>query len=610
MRMNSNSRGLAVVLATLGLAAVAPFAGCSGDEPSSVPVTSSSGTGGSGGEGGEGGSGGGMLKCNLDGTLVEPEQCDDGNMVGGDGCETDCTFTCNKDIPVLGDPKCDDTDPCNGKETCSDKHTCDPGTLAADGTACGTGKVCKTGVCVDETCGDAFVSGNEECDDGNLVDGDGCNACQFSCVKSDPLRDCSTGDPCQGTSCDEGTHTCANPIPEGQSCGASAVCKGGVCTPAMCGDGVVDPAAGEECEPPNTPTCSATCKKVAAVTCGNGTREAGEECDDSNQTNLDGCDAFCKFEQDHRANYLKMQFVTDAAFCPANALGVAISGPGQSQIQTSLDEGITDGSIAIMFKILGLDDLSGTSDPQIELGLVDGGPVVPMGATYDGNNAPDWWYTAEAISLDPNRNPLAKLPGSINAKTLTAGPGTVTLNLLLGGSPAPLKLSDTRVTGLIGATNTPAVSMGATPGHLAAENLDPALVSFATMGQKTTNGAGKLCGNVSAFSLSKVPIPDALTAGITACSQGYTATNTMLDVFVNGCTVFFTQVIKPTQPDKIDAGAPVAGAGGPYKLSVNAQKTVGECRDSKNAVVDLNTCLNAAAYSSFFKIATERVILK
>jgi hypothetical protein len=214
------------------------------------------------------------------------------------------------------------------------------------------------------------------------------------------------------------------------------------------------------------------------------------------------------------------------------------------------------------------------------------------------------------MTLDANRNPTTKLLGSINAKVLTAGPGTVNLKLVLGGSPAPLKMSEARITGTIGATGVPLVSMGAPPGHLASENLDPALSSFVTMGQKTPNGAGKLCGNISAASLAKVPIPAGLITGFTACSQGYTATNSMLDVFVNGCTVFLQSVIKPTQPDKVDAAAPVAGAGGLYTLAVNAQKTVATCRDKNNAVVDLNTCLNAAAYSSFFHIATERVILK
>jgi len=83
----------------------------------------------------------------------------------------------------------------------------------------------------------------------------------------------------------------------------------------------------------------------------------------------------------------------------------------------------------------------------------------------------------------------------------------------------------------------------------------------------------------------------------------------MLDVLVGGCTVLgFVVVITPTQPDQVDPVMPVAGAGGPYKLSENSQHQVTTCRDKNNTVVTLSTCLAAAAYSSFFKFTTDRVI--
>jgi cysteine-rich repeat protein len=616
VRTRSNTRGLAWLVTGLGLSLLVPLPGCGGGGASSTGPSGGGTSSGTGGGGGAGGEGGGKLNCNNDGKVDPTESCDDGNMIPGDGCENDCSFTCTKGTPV-GDAKCDDKDPCNGAETCADDHTCTPGKPAADGTACGTGKVCKSGVCGDETCGDGFVSGAEECDDGNLTNGDGCDSCKFSCVSNDPARNCTGGDPCAGEfACNDATHTCKSagpPPPDGQSCGPGAVCKGGVCSLTSCGDGVVDPAAGEQCEPPNTPGCDAMCKKVAIVVCGNGVRDAGEQCDDGNTKNLDGCDASCKFEQDQRANYLTMQFATDA-YCTANALGAAISGTtAQGQLQTSLDNGVKDGSTTIAFKLLGLDDLTGTADPQVDLGVMNASPFTNNGMlAYDGTNDLDWWYTVDPLSIDASRNPLTKLPGSISAKTFTGGPGTVVLNLIFAGSPAPLKLSNVMVTGTIGATSAPLASMGGNPpGHLAGEHLDPALQSFATMGQKTANGAAKLCGNVSAASLAKVPIPAALVGGgLTACSQNYAATNSLLDVIIGGCTIFFIQQIKTTQPDTVDSAVPVAGAGGPYKLSANAQKVVSTCKDKSNATVDLATCLDAAAYSSFFKFATDRVIVK
>lgn len=135
------------------------------------------------------------------------------------------------------------------------------------------------------------------------------------------------------------------------------------------------------------------------------------------------------------------------------------------------------------------------------------------------------------------------------------------------------------------------------------------------MGQQTATGAAELCGNVSAASLARSPIFAAFASGgSSACTQNYSAAaNSLLDMFVGGCTVGpsgMIQAIKATQPDQIDPGAPLAGAGGPYKLSVNAQHQVTACKDKNNATVTLATCLSAAAYSSFFKFTTDRVIAK
>ena len=56
----------------------------------------------------------------------------------------------------------------------------------------------------------------------------------------------------------------------------------------LCGNNVVDPGAGEECDPPNTATCDATCQRVPA--CGDTHVDAPEECEPPNGPN---CDASC-----------------------------------------------------------------------------------------------------------------------------------------------------------------------------------------------------------------------------------------------------------------------------------------------------------------------------
>jgi hypothetical protein len=329
-------------------------------------------------------------------------------------------------------------------------------------------------------------------------------------------------------------------------------------------------------------------------------------------TNMDGCSGICKFEQIHRVNWLAMQYGTDT-YCTVNRLGSAIASQGQSTISTALTDGVNDGSISVMFQALGLNDLTGTNDPMIEIGTLNGTPIIPMGATYNGASDLEWWYTVDMASLDAARLPVDKLSASIAGKVLNAGPGALTINIILGGAPASLKMSTAKITSSIGTISTPLASMGTSPGHLASENLDPALQSFTTMAQPNANAGGKLCGNVTAASLAQVPVPDALLTGTTACNQGYTAANNLLDVIIGGCnvTIFNIAVINIRQPDQQDPGAPDVGAGFPYTLTRdNTTKAVNGCRDKNNANVPLAECLQDAAYTSFFKFATDRVIGK
>ncbi|MBX3270228.1 MAG: hypothetical protein KF729_08200 [Sandaracinaceae bacterium] len=72
------------------------------------------------------------------GVVEDEEACDDGNEVPGDGCEPDCTYTCETDAD------CNDEDVCNGEETCDvAAHTCVPGT-ALD---CDDGSPCTMNLC-------------------------------------------------------------------------------------------------------------------------------------------------------------------------------------------------------------------------------------------------------------------------------------------------------------------------------------------------------------------------------------------------------------------------------------------------------------------------------
>lgn len=156
------------------------------------------------------------------------EDCDDGNTVEGDGCDTDCEFSC------VDDSECDDGVTCNGAETCGDDNACAAGTQAPAGTSCmldgGDTGMCREGLCVTAGCGDSVPLPPEECDDGNTVDGDGCDSdCTFTCENND---ECDDGSVCTGTeTCDIVTHTCSS---------TDAI----VCPDVMCADVTCDPVMG------------------------------------------------------------------------------------------------------------------------------------------------------------------------------------------------------------------------------------------------------------------------------------------------------------------------------------------------------------------------------
>ena len=64
-----------------------------------------------------------------------------------------------------------------------------------------------------------------------------------------------------------------------------------------CGDGVFSPQYGEQCDdgnPNDGDGCDASCQ--IELLCGNSQLDPGEECDDGNQIDGDGCSALCQFE--------------------------------------------------------------------------------------------------------------------------------------------------------------------------------------------------------------------------------------------------------------------------------------------------------------------------
>lgn len=226
----------------------------------------------------------------------------------------------------------------------------------------------------------------------------------------------------------------------------------------------------------------------------------------------------------------------------------------------------------------------------------------------DGNAASDldWWYTPAGALLDAERLPANRLAGTITAGALTTTPGPARVNLLLSGVPASFAVSQLAISFASGASSAPLASSGFPPGHLAAEQLDPTLQSFATAGELSLGvPTGRMCGNISALSMAQTPMPPALVG---TCA-GYTVANTLLDLLVSGCP---GAVAASPQPDQEDPDAPPAGAGPPYMLTADAiTKQVTNCfATGGGPAVSLPVCLADAAYSSHFRFLSQRVIAR
>jgi fibro-slime domain-containing protein len=216
-----------------------------------------------------------------DGINQPPEQCDDGNVLPGDGCNGICRVEPNWTCPPAG--------PCTRNIVC----------------------------------GDGIIGPGEVCDDGNTLDGDGCNS---TCTIQDPAYTCVAGQACVRTSqcgnkrieagenCDDGNTMSGDGCSSSCQLEAGYVCPtpGTACKPApRCGDGIVQPSIGEVCDDGNQKDddgCSADCKTkdagcvctpgqlcvCAVVKCGDGVIEGSEKCDDGNTVGDDGCSSDCK----------------------------------------------------------------------------------------------------------------------------------------------------------------------------------------------------------------------------------------------------------------------------------------------------------------------------
>ena len=204
------------------------------------------------------------------GKIETGEGCDDGETVAGDGCNASCLL--------------------------EDGSMCTTGAQCESGTCDITGSM----TCVQGgMCGNNMMDAGEACDDGGTAPGDGCSE---NCLLENG-EPCTLDGQCESTVCDvvgsntcEDANVCGNGKTEGtESCddgnildgdGCTSMCKlenGQACTlDTQCASGVCDTTSSNTCEP--------------ASICGNGKLETGEGCDDGGTASGDGCSDMCFLE--------------------------------------------------------------------------------------------------------------------------------------------------------------------------------------------------------------------------------------------------------------------------------------------------------------------------
>lgn len=150
----------------------------------------------------------------------------------------------------------------------------------ASGRRCGPGMTCAAhqDVCIDiGGCGDGIIEAEagEVCDDGNILEGDGCSA---DCKSNET---CGNGIVDAGETCDDGNTV------NGDGCSSN-------CGLESCGDRIVEP--GEECDtgPSDTPGCNRNC---TFARCGDGyvNLASGEDCDEGAGFDTPRCNRDCTF---------------------------------------------------------------------------------------------------------------------------------------------------------------------------------------------------------------------------------------------------------------------------------------------------------------------------
>jgi cysteine-rich repeat protein len=203
------------------------------------------------------------------------EQCDDGNNINGDGCSNLCLIELPP-APVCGNNIIESGEQCDLGS--SNGVICDPG---YEGSCSYCSISCEDVNIIGGICGDNNLdTGFEQCDDGNLYDGDGCSSiCE---IELPPAPVCGNSVIETGEQCDFGSDNGVSCIPgyEGSCSYCSISCEDVNIIGGICGDNNLDTSF--------------------------------EQCDDGNLYNGDGCSSICEIEPIIIEEYEVIFFVYDS----------------------------------------------------------------------------------------------------------------------------------------------------------------------------------------------------------------------------------------------------------------------------------------------------------
>lgn len=283
---------------------------------------------------------------------VKAEECD-----GGAVCTGSCLWTGTSACIQAGQVNC-----C-GNSVAELGEQCDDGG-SQNGGGCSAQCLNEGSQAVLSICGDGVVDfapqiGGEDCDDGNTKNGDGCsNKCLLE--GSPPVGAvfavCGNLTKENGEDCD-GTPGCSD----------QCVNEGTLVCAKICSDTQQTCASDQDCQAP------AKCGFAQTPCCGNSDKpELGEDCDDGNGFDGDGCSRAC-LNEGSSIQYEDPSFCGDSVLetgeeCEASeAQTLAVGGFAAAQVNTNVYKEVPDnGGYAVSTITASTEGVSATANLQID----------------------------------------------------------------------------------------------------------------------------------------------------------------------------------------------------------------------------------------------------